>query len=122
VLYLAQDQLAPTFQAALLNALLHALLYTWLLAHETLVLFLFLEPVRDHLVRLLQVVHFGEDLAGEPLRPPAAQPFFSWAPRRSVPFNVAGTWGIVCPSREQSRALHPNAPEVNSVFAHTCTP
>ncbi len=60
VLYQAKDQRAFTFKAASLNALLHT--------HQALALFPFLEPVGDHLVRLLQVVHFRKGLAGEPLR------------------------------------------------------
>ena len=44
-------------------------------AGEALALFPFLEPVGDHFVRLLQIVHLGEGFAGEPLWQPAAQPF-----------------------------------------------
>ena len=46
------------FGPALLDALRHA--------RETLALFPFLDPVGDHLVRLLQIVHLGEGLAGKP--------------------------------------------------------
>jgi hypothetical protein len=63
--------------------------------HQALALFPFLEPVGDHLVRLLQVVHFGEGLAGETFRQPAAKPFCSWVPHRWVPFSLTGTRGIV---------------------------
>ena len=96
-----QLRLGRTFQAGSLNASLdtlrHALLHTPLYAHQALVLFLFFEPVGDHLVRLPQVVHLGEDLAGEPLEWPAANPCKHPAP-------------------------HPNPLELNSLLAHTCTP
>ena len=64
VLHLVKDQCAFSVQATLRHALLHTPLY----AHQALAFFLFFEPVGDHLVRLLQVVHFRAGLGGEPLR------------------------------------------------------
>jgi hypothetical protein len=91
VLHLVKDQCAFSVQATLRHALLHTPLY----AHQALAFFLFFEPVGDHLVRLLQVVHFREGFAGEPLERPAANPFGSWVSRRWVPFSLARTRGIV---------------------------
>ena len=100
VLHLAKDQCAFSVQATLR----HALLLTPLYAHQTLAFFLFFEPAGDHLVRLLQVVHFRECFAGEPLERPAAKPFRSWVSRRWVPFSLAGTGGLSPSSGESLQA------------------